>query len=62
MERIDLAQDRDNWRSLMNTAIKFKVQINDGKSLNSCGITLLHGVIFYEKGLKTHLTKRVLLQ
>jgi len=32
MERIDLAQDRGNWQELMNMAMKFRVQINEGKS------------------------------
>jgi len=32
VERIDLAQGRGNWQELMNTAMKFRVKINEGKS------------------------------
>jgi hypothetical protein len=30
MDRIDLPQDRDRWQALMNTAMKFRVPINEG--------------------------------
>jgi hypothetical protein len=47
---IDLAEDRDQWRSLMNTVMKLRVPYNFGKSLSSfttCGFSRtahLHGV------------------
>jgi hypothetical protein len=36
MDRIDLAQDRDQWRALMNTAMNFPVPKNAGKFLSCC--------------------------
>jgi hypothetical protein len=38
MDRIDLAQDRDQWRALLNMAMDLQVPINAGKFLNSCRI------------------------
>jgi hypothetical protein len=35
---IDLAQDRDQWRALKNTAMNLRVPQNAGKLLNSCTI------------------------
>jgi hypothetical protein len=33
---IDLAQDRDQWRALVNTEMKFRIPLNVGKFLSSC--------------------------
>jgi hypothetical protein len=35
---IDLAQDRDQWRALLNTGMKLRVPYNAGKFLSSCTI------------------------
>jgi hypothetical protein len=36
MDWIDLAQDRDPWRDLVNTVMKLRVPHNVGKFLSSC--------------------------
>jgi hypothetical protein len=38
MDWIDLAQDRDHWRALVNTVKKLRVSINFGKFLSICRI------------------------
>jgi hypothetical protein len=36
LDWIDLAQDRDQWRVLMNTVMNLRVPYNAGKFLSSC--------------------------
>jgi hypothetical protein len=38
MDRIDLAQNRDQWRALVNTVMNLWVPYNAGKFLSSCTI------------------------
>jgi hypothetical protein len=36
MDWINLAQDRDQWRTLVNTVMNLRVSENAGKFLSSC--------------------------
>jgi hypothetical protein len=38
MDWIALAQDRDQWRALVNTVMNLQIPKNDGKFLSSCTI------------------------
>jgi hypothetical protein len=38
MDWIDLAKDRDQWRSLVNTVMNLQVKLNAGKFLSGCRI------------------------
>jgi hypothetical protein len=38
MDWIDLAQDRDHWRTLVNTVMNLQVPCNVGKFLSTCTI------------------------
>jgi hypothetical protein len=36
MDWIDLARDRDQWRTLVNAAMNLRIPLNTGKFLNNC--------------------------
>jgi hypothetical protein len=36
MDWIDLAQDRDQWKALVNTVLDVRVPLNVGKFLSDC--------------------------
>jgi hypothetical protein len=38
MDWIDVAQDRDQWRALVNTVMNLRVSYNAGKFLSNCTI------------------------
>jgi hypothetical protein len=38
MDWIDLPQDRNQWKTLMNTVMNLRVPLNSGKFLSSCTI------------------------
>jgi hypothetical protein len=38
MDWIDLAQDKDQWRALLNTVMNLRVPYNAGNSLSGCTI------------------------
>jgi hypothetical protein len=43
MDWIDLAQDREQWRALVNTVMNLRVHYNAGKFLSGCTVGSFSG-------------------
>jgi hypothetical protein len=57
MDWINMAQDRDQWRALVNTVMNLRVSLNPGEFLSSCTTggfsrrAQLHEVSYFEEGI-----------